>query len=126
MVVDNEKLIRWTIDQLLSPEGYEIEAAATAAEALRLSAKNRFDLILADPEACGEHPETFFGEIREKQAGAALVILTAIPRDAAGTGFDRFGAFRILEKPFDAEEIYAAAREALGSRKLAGDPNKED
>ena len=63
LVLDDEKLIRWSLKQLLSEEGYEVDTAATADEALRLAETRNYALIITDLEICGEQAKAFYGRM---------------------------------------------------------------
>jgi DNA-binding response OmpR family regulator len=125
LVLDDEKLIRWSLGQILSQEGYAVDVVATAEEALRLAGSNRYDLVLADLEVCGDQAETFFRDLLAGQPEAQLVILTAMPRDKAGERLGGCRPFRILEKPFASEDIRAITIEALRSSRIIPEPSKE-
>ena len=113
LILDDEKLIRWSLNQIFLQEGYEVDAAATVEEAARLAQSARYALILADLEVCGDQAKACFSEFARVQAGAKIIILTAVPGDLAEQRLGGFKAERILEKPFDSEEIRAAVKAAL-------------
>jgi CheY-like chemotaxis protein len=48
LVVDDEAAQREILRTILTAEGYQVETAGTAAEALDKGGKRRFDLILSD------------------------------------------------------------------------------
>ena len=113
LILDDEKLIRWSLNQIFLREGYEVDAAATVEETARLSQFGRYALILADLEVCGDRANAFFSEFARVQAGAKIIILTAVPGDQAEQRLGGFKPDRILEKPFESEEILAAVKAAL-------------
>ena len=56
LVVDDERLIRWALDQQLRREGYGVRLAETGAEALQAARTEAPDLVLLDmrlPDADG-------------------------------------------------------------------------
>ena len=113
LILDDEKLIRWSLNQIFLREGYEVDAAATVEEAARLSQSGPYALILADLEICGDRAKACFSEFARVQAGAKIIILTAVPGDQAEQRLGGFKPDRILEKPFESEEILAAVKAAL-------------
>jgi len=113
LVVDDEANTTCALDLLLRDEGYDVNIAATAAEAETLLARHWFDLIFLDlrlPDADGidllEHikhttPET---EVVLMTAHGSLdVTIEAIKR----------GAFYYLEKPFTLDQVLILAQRAL-------------
>lgn len=115
LVLDGEKLIRWSLKQLLSEEGHEVDTAATADEALRLAETRNYALIITDLEICGEQAKTFYGRMLSKQEGSSVIVLTALAKDQAEKTLADFKTFLILEKPFASEDIKSSAKKALGA-----------
>lgn len=115
LILDDEKLIRWSLNQIFLREGYEVDLAASVEEAAKLAASGRYALILADLEVCGDQAKACFSNFARLQAGAKIIILTAVPGDQAERRLGDFKAERILEKPFDSEEILAAIKAVLAA-----------
>ncbi len=115
LILDDEKLIRWSLNQIFLQEGYEVDLAATVEEAARLANTRSYELILADLEVCGDQAKARFTEFVRLQKGAKIIILTAVPGDQAERRLGGFKAERILEKPFDSQEIRAAVKAALAA-----------
>jgi DNA-binding response OmpR family regulator len=116
LILDDEKLIRWSLIQIVQQEGYEVDSAATVEEAVRLTRSQTYGLILADLDVCGDQAKAFFSDIVRVQKGAKLIIITAVPKDQAERQLGEFKAERIMEKPFDSEAIRAAVKAALAAR----------
>lgn len=113
LVLDDEKLIRWSLLHILQAEGYAVDLAATLEEASRLARANSYRLILADLEVCEDQAKPFFAGLSRDQTGAKVVIMTALSRDLAEKQLGDFAAFRIVEKPFASEQIRSLVKEAL-------------
>ena len=90
LILDDEKLIRWSLNQIFLQVGYEVDAAATVEEAARLIHSGRYALILADLEVCGDQAKACFSEFARVQAGAGSdgapaffrVIGTGLPEES--------------------------------------------
>lgn len=120
LVLDDEKLIRWSLKQILAQEGYEVDTAASTDEALNLTNLKKYGLIFADLEICGDQSQAYYKKLLSRQDEAKLIVLTAMPKDQAERELAELPPFQILEKPFESEDIKAAARRALGSEPPAG------
>ncbi|MBM3891500.1 MAG: response regulator, partial [Verrucomicrobia bacterium] len=48
MVIDDERLVRWSLEQKLSREGYEVETAASGEEGLERLKQDGHDVVLLD------------------------------------------------------------------------------
>jgi DNA-binding NtrC family response regulator len=120
LVLDDEKLIRWSLKQILVQEGYDVDTAASTEEALNLTNLKHYGLIFADLEICGDQSRSYYKQLLSRQEGAKLIVLTAMAKDQAERELAEL-PFQILEKPFESEDIKVAARRALGSEPPAGD-----
>jgi DNA-binding NtrC family response regulator len=113
MILDDEKLIRWSLDKILAQDGYAVDSAATTGEALALADRAEYDLILTDLEICGEAARPFFTELISKQPKARVVTLTAMARDEAERALGGIPTYAILEKPFTSEAIRSVVHTAI-------------
>lgn len=120
LILDDEKLIRWSLNHIFQQEGYEVDSAATVEEAVRLTRSQTYGLILADLEVCGDQAKVFFSEFVRVQKGAKIIIITAVPKDQAERQLGEFKAERIMEKPFDSENIRAVVKAALAAAPREG------
>lgn len=113
LVVDNDKLIRWSLKELFTQERYEVDEAASTADALQLAENNRYDLIFADYEINEENWIEMIRKTKEIQPSAQIVILSARSEQQIKHFLGPLNIFSIIEKPFQADQIKAVAKEAL-------------
>ena len=113
LVLDDEKLIRWSLHHILRQDGHEVDVAATTEEASRLASTATYQLILADLEVCDNRAKSFFAGMSRDQAEAKVIIITALSPDLAEEQLGDFRAFRIVEKPFASEQIRGLVKDAL-------------
>lgn len=113
MILDDEKLIRWSLDKILSKDGYAVDTAATTNDALKLADMTEYDLIITDLEICGDQARSFFANMISKQPGARLVTLTALTKDQAVKALGEVAPYAILEKPFSSEAIRSVVNTAV-------------
>ena len=116
LVVDDEADIRALIQEILSDEGYEVIAAADAAEARAARAETPFDLILLDiwmPDTDG------ITLLREWSDGGDLkcpvVIMSGHGRVDTAVEATRLGAFDFVEKPLSLAKLLRTVEAALES-----------
>jgi DNA-binding response OmpR family regulator len=114
LILDDEKLIRWSLDKILVQDGYAVDSAATTGEALALAGAAEYALIITDLEICGDHARPFFTEMISKQPQARVITLTALARDEAEKMLAGLGTYAIIEKPFTAQAIRSAVDAAVG------------
>ena len=113
MIVDDEPDVREVLAEYFGSHGYEVIAAANAAEARALAGSHRIDLALVDIHMPGEDGLSLARHLRERYDGLALVMLTS-----ASTVIDRvvgleIGADDYVSKPFDPRELLARIRSVL-------------
>ncbi len=120
LVVDDEELIRWTLRQLLSAHGFHVVEAGTGREARALLDAGItaafLDLRLPDTDGI-----TLARELLAIAPQCAVYLMTAY-RDASVTAkAQQAGIRRVLDKPFDFEEIEELALSAVQGAGDTGD-----
>lgn len=118
LVIDDEKLVRWSFEQKLSREGYEVEGVPTGEEGLNLIRDDGYDLVLLDLRLPGIGGKEVLQEIRRMQKDIAVVVLTAETGLAHAVECVRLGAHDYLCKPFEFDEVRVALEKALEELKL--------
>ena len=107
MIADDEYLIRWSLSQALSQEGYEVIAVEDGKKAIEAAKAQRFDFIITDlvmPELEGWE---VLEAIRQSQLQPLprVIIITAHGKDEARKTAIEKGAWAYLEKPYIIERI---------------------
>jgi len=118
LVVDDEKLVRWSLEQKLSREGYTVETAASAEEALERVRGSDFDLVLLDIRLPGMDGVKALQEIKKLDREIAVIMLTADTGIANAVECMRLGAHNYLCKPFEFDEVRVALQKAREDLKL--------
>ncbi len=77
LVVEDEDNVRLLVSEELQDEGYVVESAANAEEALSKLEKTQFDLATIDIEMPGMNGIELAGLLRQKIPGIKIVLLTA-------------------------------------------------
>ncbi len=107
LIVEDEPVIRQVLMNYLSAEGYLLEQASSGAEALRLVAERRFDLVLLDVMMPRMSGYEVCRELRRRNSRQELpvIFLTAKHRTSdLATGFAS-GANDYLAKPIAKREL---------------------
>ena len=119
LLVDDETSIQRALVPLLRSRGYEVEAAATARDALAAIEERGPDLVILDlglPDMDGLDVCT---RVRERWEMPIIVLSARGAEQQKIAALDR-GADDYVTKPFGPEELLARVRVAL-RRTLAGD-----
>ncbi len=115
LVVDDNKLIRWSLKEIFSQEGYVVDAVATAKDALKQAKNITYELIFSDLEISDESGIEMLRKARAFQPDAKIIILSALTKQQIDPKLGNLSIFSIIEKPFRSEQIKTIAKEALGS-----------
>jgi DNA-binding response OmpR family regulator len=118
LVVEDEPNVGRTLTERLVAEGYTIDWARSAAEALNLSGGPAFDLALLDVGLPDQSGFDLAATLRRRHPKTAIVFLTAF-----GTPDDRvrgleLGAEDYIVKPFHYKELLLRIENALRRAKL--------
>jgi len=118
LVVDDSVLIRLMAKNILEAEGYNVEAAATAEEAI-LKVKNReelFDLVIVDINLPNQNGFEFIRKLKseEKYRGIPVMILSADATAPSIRQAVEAGAVEYLIKPFKAAELVKRVVKLIG------------
>jgi DNA-binding response OmpR family regulator len=105
LVVDDEVVIRRTLETLLRRQGYEVWTAADGAEAFAWLREGVFDLLLIDlglPDVSGLEIAQSAGA---SQPGAAVLILTGSSELADAVGDASASGFETMLKTASPQEV---------------------
>ncbi|HUO88197.1 MAG TPA: response regulator transcription factor [Rhizomicrobium sp.] len=112
LIVDDEPQIQRFLRAGLPPHGYDCVEAKTAAEAMKLFAKERPDAVILD---LGLPDEDGFAVIQRIRTGALtpIVVLSARSDVEGKVRALELGADDFVTKPFDMAELLARLKAAL-------------
>ncbi len=108
LIVDDEPLVRQTVQMLLQDDGYVVDEAQSGAEALALFEPGKFDMIFTDyfmPEMKGDQ---LAAAIKKRSPKQPVVMLTAFPEKLQSSACPLGGIDSFICKPFEVETLRAA------------------
>lgn len=113
LVVEDDPIIRQTVDYALRRAGFETRTSADGHEALEMARSSAPDLILLDLMLPGIDGFTFAEEIRRTDSEVAIIMVTALDQERDKVrGLDA-GADDYMTKPFSVGELLARVRANL-------------
>ena len=117
LIVDDEQLIRWSLVERLTQEGYETSEAETGAEALTRF-NNGVDLVLLDYRLPDTNGLSVLREMRERDPDTLVLMLTAYSSVDTAVEVMKQGAYHYATKPFNLDEIVLLVEKALETNQL--------
>jgi len=118
LVVDDEKLIRWSLRERLAVEGYEILEAADGAEADAIIEQDEFDLALLDLRLPDTSGMTLLRKIHGVRPGLPVIIITAYSSIDGAVEAMKNGAADYITKPFNMDEMALIVNRAIETAAL--------
>ncbi len=118
LVVDDEYLIRWTLQQNLEKEGYEVLLAETGEEALEKLQGEAPDLMLLDIKLPGMDGYEVLERGLKMDPGIITIMITAFEDVENVVRAMRLGAFDYVTKPFDFGKVSLSIQKALEASQL--------
>ena len=113
LVVDDEKLIRWSVGERLQRDGYEVLAAESGEQALDLVAANAPDLMLLDVRLPGIDGLTTLQRALSLHPDVTVLMMSAHSTVDIAVEAMKHGAIDFLVKPFPFQSLDAAVQRAL-------------
>jgi two-component system, NtrC family, response regulator AtoC len=118
LVIDDERMICWSVEQTLRAAGYEVVAAGTAAEGLAVFRALHPQVVFLDVRLPDADGLTVLGQMKDEGGqSAAVIVMTACDENRTATKALRLGACAYLRKPFDFEALVALVHGAVTARK---------
>ncbi len=121
LIVDDEPSIRITCREFLIAEGFAVETAENADDALDMMKRGRFDVVVSDIVMHGLTGIELLKKVRAIDPLMQVIIITGEPSLQTATEAVRAGAVDYLIKPVTKEMLLKTVRQALRVRGLEYD-----
>ncbi len=118
LIVDDEKLVRWSLRQKCEEWGYHVLEADNGSAALRVAHNESPDLVLLDvrlPDASGIE---VLEQLKKSGDARAVIMITADPQLEDVKTALKLGAYDFVGKPLDFDELAVAVKNALETTRL--------
>jgi two-component system response regulator AtoC len=118
LVVEDESLIRWSVSETLARAGHKVLEAGDAASAIRALAETPepVDVVLLDFRLPDSNDLTLLSKIRRITPDSSVVLITAFGTPEVTKGALDLGAYRVMCKPLDMQDIGPLVLQAHDSR----------
>ena len=105
LVVDDDKLVRDSLQSLITNAGYTVEVAKNGAEAEKMTQENYYSVVLIDIRLPDMNGIELLGKIKEYVPKTRKIILTGYPDLETAIQAVNKRADGYLVKPFDPEAL---------------------
>jgi two-component system, NtrC family, response regulator AtoC len=115
MIVDDERLVRWSLRQKCEEWGYSVVEADGGETALRLAQRESPDIVLLDvrlPDLTGIE---VLDRLKKNGEARAVIMITADPKLDDVKAAIKLGAYDFVGKPIDFETLREAMENALAA-----------
>ncbi|GAN32288.1 MAG: sigma-54-dependent Fis family transcriptional regulator [Candidatus Brocadia sp. AMX2] len=113
LIVDDEKLMRVSLEDKLVKEGYAVACLSNAIEGLKVLQSTNFDAVITDVRLPKIDGIEFLKEIKKLSPDTIVIIMTAYGSIENAVLAMKEGAYDYVTKPFSLEELLIKLRKAL-------------
>ncbi len=121
LVVDDEKLIRWSLDKNLSQHGYEVTCLDRGQESITQLQSEIVDLVLLDVHLPDLSGVDVLAQISAAHSEIPVIMITADDDVRTAIACMKAGACNYIVKPLDFDELLVDVEKALEDASLKGE-----
>jgi len=118
LVVDDEKNIRYTLTDILTDEGNQVDNVDTGEKCLKELEKNHYNLVILDVRMPGMDGLQVFTEMKKMDLDTEVVMISGNSDIATAVTAVQMGAYNFLEKPLSMARILTTIRNISNKRSL--------
>ena len=118
LVVDDERLVRWSLQQKLEQWGYHVSLAEDGASALARAQLDNPDIITLDVKLPDMTGIEVLSELRARNVQVPVIVITAFGVVDDAVRSLKLGAYDFIEKPINFDRLENALHNALETRRL--------
>jgi DNA-binding NtrC family response regulator len=118
LIVDDEFSVRDSLYNWFRTEGYRVNTAENAMEALKKLQESQWDIVLLDIKMPGMDGIELQKHIKKIDKTMAVIIITAYATVDTAVEAMKDGAFDYIAKPIDPDKLSILIRNAINQRRL--------
>ncbi|MEK6674137.1 MAG: sigma-54 dependent transcriptional regulator [Planctomycetota bacterium] len=118
LIVEDEKLIRWSLRQKFSGRGFEVTESDCGNKAFEALSACDFDLILLDNKLPDTSGLEILRRVRETNTDVVVIMMTAYSSIESAVEAIKLGAYDYVTKPFDMDHLMRVVDKSLETTKL--------
>src|SRR3569832_2069679 len=118
LIVDDERLVRWSLRQKCEEWGYHVVVAESGAAGLRMAQHESPDLVLLDVRLGDMNGIDVLEDMKRSGDVRAVIMITADLKFEDVKHALKIGAFDFIGKPLDFDELGVTVKNALETTRL--------
>ena len=118
MIVDDERLVRWSLRLKCEEWGFNVVEADAGEPALRLAQQETPDLVLLDVRMPDMSGIEVLDQLKKNGDARSIIMITADPQLDDVKAALKLGAYDFVGKPIDFDELHVAIKNALEATTL--------
>ncbi|MDO9256928.1 MAG: sigma-54 dependent transcriptional regulator [Bacteroidales bacterium] len=119
LIVDDEESVRESLNLWFTEDGFRVECAENAKQALSILESDVFDIILTDLKMPGMDGLELLQRIKTLNKDSIIIVMTAFATVDTAVRALKEGAFDYVTKPFDPDDLSHLIRNATKQISLA-------
>jgi DNA-binding NtrC family response regulator len=123
LVIDDDAIVRTTLEHLLRDAGYEVASAEDGLRGMAMFRGEQPDLVITDIIMPEQEGIQTIAEMRKAKPDAKIIAISGSGR-IANADFLKMarslGAMEVIAKPFDPDVLLAIVEDCLAGRALGG------
>jgi len=121
LIVDDELIVRQSLQSWFQEEGYSVDTVESGKEALEKLTQSEWDIFLLDIKMPGMDGLELQQKIKEIHPSASIIIMTAYASVETAVEAMKQGAYDYIVKPFDPDDLEHLIRNATERRQLVSE-----
>jgi DNA-binding NtrC family response regulator len=121
LVIDDEKSIRNTLQEVLEYENHKVELATNGAEAIELFSNGSYDIVLCDIKMPGMDGIEVLEKLHEKAHDVPIIMISGHGNIDTAVEAIKKGAYDFIEKPLDLNRLLVTMRNAMERNDLVSE-----
>lgn len=121
LVIDDEKAIRKTLNEILSFEGFKVDEAADGAEGIRKIEENTYDCILCDIKMPKMDGLEVLQKAQELKPDIPFIVISGHGTIETAVEAVKKGAYDYISKPPDLNRLLITIRNAMDKKSLVAE-----
>ena len=112
-VVDDDAAVLSSLQALFSAHNYQVQCFSSAEQFLRDVSINRRGCVITDVAMPGMSGVDLVRRLHEAKSPLSIVVVTGVATVPMAVSLMEFGAFTLLEKPYDSQQLLQAVDRGL-------------